>query len=46
MTPATTIESEVVDVIAIEEAQMVHEPGLTSDVSGAFNESVITRTRA
>ncbi|QZA87582.1 hypothetical protein K0C01_07090 [Salinarchaeum sp. IM2453] len=35
-----TIESEVADLIGIEDAQATHEQWLTSDVAAAFNESV------
>lgn len=35
-----TIESEVSDLIAIEDAQTAHERWLASDVTAAFNESV------
>jgi len=35
-----TTESEVVDLIGIEDAQTAHERWLTSDVAAAFNESV------
>ena len=35
-----TIESEVSDLIAVEDAQTGHERWLTSDVAAAFNESV------
>ncbi|WP_353635510.1 hypothetical protein ABSL23_15805 (plasmid) [Halobacterium sp. NMX12-1] len=35
-----TIESEIADLIAIEDAHAAHEQWLTSDVAAAFNESV------
>ena len=35
-----TIESEVSDLIGIEDAQTAHESWLTSDVAAAFNESI------
>ena len=35
-----TIESEVADLVAIEDAQTAHERWLASDVAAAFNESV------